>query len=667
MRRRSLSMIGIAVVVLVGLLQPAAHAAHAVGAAEGNAFVKRAGPELRLHGKPFRFAGTNNYYLMYKSPAMVDDVIAAAAGNGFRVLRTWGSLEIGNQDGSNSIQGKSDGVYFQYWDGAKPAYNDGADGLQRMDYVIAKAGQAGIKLVIPLVNNWNAFGGMDQYVRWRDTADTSARTWYHDDFYTDPVIRGWYRDWIAHVLNRTNTLTGVKYKDDPAIMTWELGNEPRCVSAGAYGRSASCSTTTLTTWADEMSTHIRALDNKHLISVGDEGFYCLPNAASWIDNCGEGVDTLALTRLPNIDVMSFHLYPDHWGQTTGWGTEWIQRHFRDARSLDKPAMLGEFGLQDKATRNPVYKAWTDAVFTSGGAGALYWILSGKQDDGTLYADYDGFTVYAGEPVFQTLGNFAAMMRANRALVFPPVADHDAATVEFGASATLKIAANDIAYGGATINVGSIDLDPAAAGRQTTLAVPAGTWTLAADGLLSFAPADGFSGKAQLRYTVADSAGRVSNPATATVTVKPNPTGGLLLFGFENDVAGWASASWEAGRATAAQSTAWQTEGAASMEVTVNAGGWFGVPFTPPLDLSGKTTIKFDVKAGGGGTSTDFVVQTGDSSPWRQYSGSWVGGGSTATITIDLLSQGEASDFAKVQTLYLYLQPGTHYIDNIRAE
>ena len=164
---------------------------------------------------------------MYKSRFMVDDVLETAAAQGFDVMRVWGSLDVGDpNDNSTSIAGgPKEGVYLHYWDRAAqaPAFNDGPNGLERLDYMIAKAGELGLKLVIPFVNNWNDFGGMDQYVRWRDLSTPAGQTWYHDSFYTDPVIKGWYKDWISHLLNRTNTITGVNYKDDPTIMTWELG------------------------------------------------------------------------------------------------------------------------------------------------------------------------------------------------------------------------------------------------------------------------------------------------------------------------------------------------------------------------------------------------------------------------------------------------------------
>ena len=634
----------------------------AASTAQGNDFVKQAGPELRLRGKLFRFAGSNNYYLMYKSKFMVDDVLNTAAAQGFRVMRVWGSLDIGNQDGSNSIRGKADGVYFQYWGGSAPAYNDGDDGLTHLDYVIYKAGQLGIKLVIPFVNNWNDFGGMDQYVRWRGGQ-------YHDEFYTDPLIRSWYKNWIAHLLERTNTYNGLKYKNDPTIMTWELGNEPRCLSAGAYPRSPNCTTQTLISWADEMSTYIKSIDDKHLVSVGDEGFYCIPGASDWTENCGEGVDTLAFTALENIDVMSLHLYPDHWGKDISWGTQWIQRHIKDARALDKPAMLGEFGFLGKSIRNPTYKTWTDTVLMNGGAGALYWILSGKQDDGTLYPDYDGFTVYCPSPVCTTLSNFGGMMKANKQLVFPPVADVDTAVTEYNIPVTLSPPANDIAYGGATVVPGSLDLDPAVSGQQTTVSVAAGTFVANPDGTVTFTPTDGFSGQAQIAYTIQDSASRTSNVAALTVTVKPNPTAAILLASFETDTEGWGSASWQTNAGTVEQSADYASHGSYSLKVITAEGGWFGVVYGTPVNLTGKTHLKFEIKTLAAGTSQNAAIQVGSNWDWCQSSWGWINPGTTTTVDIDLLNLGCTSpDLSQVRSIYIWFSGGgTFYLDNVRAE
>ena len=108
-------------------------------------------------------------------------------------------------------------------------------------------------------------------------------------------------------------------------------------------------------------------------------------------------------------------------------------------------MLGEFGLQDKSMRNPNYKLWLDTVLNSDGAGALYWILSGLQDDGTLYPDYDGFTVYCPSPVCTTIANFGREIGPAHERTFDPVADHDTATTPFNTPVTLNATANDVAW------------------------------------------------------------------------------------------------------------------------------------------------------------------------------------------------------------------------------
>jgi mannan endo-1,4-beta-mannosidase len=642
---------------------------------QGYEFVKQAGPELRLHGRPFRFAGTNNYYPMYKSQFMVDDVLETAAANGFRVFRMWSSIDIGynDEDWSHSLHRNDGNVYFHYWDqeAAEPAFNDGADGLEHMDYIIWKARELDLKLVLPLVNNWQDFGGMDQYVRWRELqlGPGIDRTFYHSDFYSDPVIRQWYKDWIAHLLNRVNPLTGLAYKDDPTIMTWELGNEPRCKGSGVYPPSPDCSTETLIEWADDVSHFIKRIDNKHLVSVGDEGFYCIEGAEHWTENCGEGVDTIAFTKLEKIDVMSFHLYPDHWGTSAAWGTEWIERHLRDARRLRKPAMLGEYGWQEKSTRNPVFKAWTDAVFEKRGAGALYWILSGYQDDGTLYPDYDGFTVYCPSPVCTTLGNFADIMAADSPSVFPPVADHEEAVTEFETPVTFTPAANDIAYGeGNAVVPATIDLNPSSAGQQTTVSMPGGTFTLMSDGTVDFVPDAGFSGDVMGNYTIEDSFGQVSNVANLDVTVKPLPGVPIQLFSFETGTEGWGPASWEPTSAIVSQSSAWATDGSYSLFVDAVDGGWIGVQISPPLDLSdGYTVIEVDLNVNPtNGTWFNIAMQVGSEWTWCQGPGGWVPQGTNATMKLDLLSLSCASpELSAIQTLFMYTQ-ADYYIDNIWA-
>src|SRR5450756_3011598 len=179
-------------------------------------FVQRAGDQLTLGGHPFQFAGTNNYYLMYKSHLMTDAVLEKAAANDFNVMRTWAFTDIGRQDGTDSVDPGNTTTYFQYWGGSAPAYNDGATGLEKLDYVVAKAKAEGIRLVLPLTNNWNNFGGMDQYVKW-------AGGKYHSDLYTNPQIQVWFKAWINHLLNRVNTC--LLYTSDAAddLLCVDLG------------------------------------------------------------------------------------------------------------------------------------------------------------------------------------------------------------------------------------------------------------------------------------------------------------------------------------------------------------------------------------------------------------------------------------------------------------
>ena len=647
--------------------------------ANGHHFIRRSGHVLFHRGQPFRAAGSNNYYPMYASQTMVDALFEKAAASSFNVMRFWGFLDIGNQDGSNSVDGPHNGVYFQYWNGAAPAFNDGADGLQHLDYVIYKAGQLNLKVIIPFVNNWSAFGGMDQYVRW-------AGGQYHDQFYSDPTIRGWYKAWINHLLNHTNIYTGIPYKDDATIMAWDLANEPRCGGSGVYPESPTCTTQTLISWADEVSTYIKTIDKTHILSAGDEGFYCDDRTSSnFTVNCSQGVDTIGLASLPNMDAISFHLYPDSWGKTAAWGTQWIARHIQDSHRLKERAVVGEFGILDKATRNPVYKTWTDTVLKDDGAGALYWILSDKQDDGTLYPDYDGYTVYCPSPVCTTFSNFARLEELRPPFNFSPVADNDTANTPNNTPVTLNVTANDITYMNVPLKVNSVDLDPATPGQQKQFATAFGTYSLQTGGKVFFTPASAcVSGNVSTPYVVKDALGRTSNPADITVSVA-----GISgeLYSFEDGLDSWAPASFNATAGTTAQSTLFATNCTHSLQINVppNAGGWFGPSSisTPPLPLplASVQQILMDITTTTAGTSQSVALQVGSDYHWCQTDFGYVNAGTSTTVTVDLptlLSSTAAcggslpADKSVLHAVWVFFNDGgsgsggSYYLDNVRT-
>ncbi|HID24699.1 MAG TPA: hypothetical protein EYP14_20190, partial [Planctomycetaceae bacterium] len=215
-------------------------------------FVSTDGTEFVANGGPFYVAGANSYYLMAYAAdpdtrPYVDEVIEDAANMGLNVLRTW-AFNDGN--GWNALQT------------APGAYDETV--FEGLDYVIHKAGDSGIRVLLPFVNYWEEYGGMDQYVAWDSLYGDGSAT-ERSDFYTDPDIRQWYKDYVHTVLNRVNTYTGIAYKDDPTIFAWELANEPRA--------EGDLSGNILQGWIEEMAAYVKSIDPKHMVTTGVEGFY----------------------------------------------------------------------------------------------------------------------------------------------------------------------------------------------------------------------------------------------------------------------------------------------------------------------------------------------------------------------------------------------------------
>jgi hypothetical protein len=357
--------------------------------------VDRTTPRFLLAGKPFYFAATNAYYLgqdiAYGSSVSLDALDAAKAV-GIKVVRTIGFNDGYQVSGTNpkdsAIIQLSPGVY-------QPS------GLAAMDTVVSEAGKRGIRLIITLVNNWTSFGGMQQYVQWAGLTD-------HDAFFTDANVKQLYKNYIQFFVTRTNTITGVAYKNDPTIMSWELANEARCSTDPGATRGI------VAAWYQEMGTFLKSVDPNHLVGTGEEGNDVSPAGYSsfstnnWLDG-SSGSSFRANIALSAIDWGTVHVYPDAAGMTNALtdGSNWILDHVNLARTQGKPFIVGEYGLS--TSPHSIYKSWLDVVESSGAAGASLWQLVPRSRLAQATEPTD--VVYPSDPEVSALSNDAAVMNA----------------------------------------------------------------------------------------------------------------------------------------------------------------------------------------------------------------------------------------------------------------
>lgn len=154
-----------------------------------------------------------------------------------RILRVWGFNDVNTVPSSGT-------VYYQVLTNGTATINTGSDGLERLDYVVSSAEKHDIKLIINFVNNWSDYGGMAAYV----TAYGGTQT----GWYTNDDIQTAYRNYIKAVVSR--------YIDSPAVLAWELANEPRCQG---------CDTSVIYDWVRSTSEYIKSLDSNHMVCIGD--------------------------------------------------------------------------------------------------------------------------------------------------------------------------------------------------------------------------------------------------------------------------------------------------------------------------------------------------------------------------------------------------------------
>ncbi|MFH6964857.1 Ig-like domain-containing protein, partial [Flavobacterium plurextorum] len=142
---------------------------------------------------------------------------------------------------------------------------------------------------------------------------------------------------------------------------------------------------------------------------------------------------------------------------------------------------------------------------------------------TPAANYNGTTTPISYTVQDNQGAVSASATITvkvKAVNDKPVAVNDSAEIDEDTVVTIDVTANDTDVDG-TIDVASVDLDPATAGIQTTFSVTGqGTYSVDNSGIVTFTPAANYNGTTTpINYTVNDNQGAVSASATITVKVK----------------------------------------------------------------------------------------------------------------------------------------------------
>jgi hypothetical protein len=397
-RRRWLAGLAAAVMAVVGAVVVLTGANQAAAA---TAFVQRCGIRFCLGGKNFYFAGTNTYDMFtygagsgdtetqYMDKGKIDAHMARLAADKVTVLRLW-------MFSTESWHG---------FETAKGVYNEQQFAL--FDYIIESARRNNVRLIPVFDNYWEAYGGIDRRLQWEGLSGGQPGRGQFFNKAKCPGCFTSYKNYVSHALNRTNHYSGVKYKDDPTIMAWELMNEPRYENQTP---NENVSGTTLRAWVDEMGAFIKGIDPNHLLGTGLEG-----HESRYHFGGDEGNPFVYIHQSPYIDFTSAHPYPtEHWADLDLEETKALVRAWiADSHNVvGKPFFMGEFNVH-----NVDRTAWFTALFNdfeaAGGDGSAFWWYSATSVDGK-------FGVMQGAPELVPFRAHSANMIAKSGGVLPSV-------------------------------------------------------------------------------------------------------------------------------------------------------------------------------------------------------------------------------------------------------
>jgi len=393
-------------------------------------FIRREGQLFYLEGNPYFFLGTNLWYGMN----------LGSQGEGGDRGRLLDELDHLYKLGINNlrIMGCTEGPDIEKWrmlPSSQPQPGVFREEiLEGLDFLLDEMAKRKMKAVICLGNFWPWSGGMAQYINWSQgksipypppakNGNWATYQAFTSAFYSDKEALQLYANAVRKVVSRVNSINGLPYAEDPAIMSWQLANEPRPIlNKKAYRK-----------WIKASTELIRSLDSQHLISIGSEG----RTSSKWA-----GTRFSRDHRIDGVSYSTAHLWIQNWGwydperseetYPSAWekARGYLDTHIQKAKKLGMPLVLEEFGISrdmnshDPAStvemRNKYYRDLFELAYTRAFQGDLsginFWAWGGKGRPRQAKAIWKGGDSFIGDPPHEYQGWYS-------------VYDHDVSSLE----------------------------------------------------------------------------------------------------------------------------------------------------------------------------------------------------------------------------------------------
>ena len=317
-------------------------------------FVYRNGSSLYLGADKFRFVSFNIPSLL-----MLED----------RIKGEWVTpTRLEQQDAILTVKGMNGKVIraysLGYGKGQHFEGNElGEEAFVAMDHALDLCRIHNIRLIIPIINMHHGGDdtGIGLYGDFKHLTDLNNVK--PSQFYTNNAVKTSLKSLLTKMLNRINTVNGVKYANDPYILGWQLGNE-----LGGWDEQIPPSE-----WSLDIAQHLKSHAPKTLVFDGSFGGL---NFQSRIPP--------AILKSNLIDCHFNHYY---------YGDSDYKRIDQDSELVtgkyEKPFVITEFGFSKSFIQGVVQKVMKSERIT----GALAWSLRYRARDGGFYYHSEGKNGY----------------------------------------------------------------------------------------------------------------------------------------------------------------------------------------------------------------------------------------------------------------------------------